>query len=205
MTSIKLIALLIFLSSTVAHASLYRWVDENGKVHFSDKVPPSMAQKGHTSLSKNGIESTKVSSAKKLKQEQQVNSDKNVELVEMTDSEKAKAEQQRKDELILATFESKEEVIRVFNKKISKIDQSLGILNARDESLAQKLKRMNQKYKLLRSEPSRMALSMEIEGAKQTLSDYKKAIATNLTNKELVTEQYRHTLIRFTHLTKSDQ
>ena len=204
MTSIKLIALLIFLTSSVAHASLYRWVDENGKVHFSDKVPPAMAQKGHTSLTKNGIESVKVSSAEELKQKQQEASKTDAVLVEMTDAEKAKAEQERKDELLLSTYESKDDVISVFNEKISKIDQRLGILNARDESLSQKLKRLNKKYKHTKKESSRMDLMMKIEAAKQRLDEYQKAITTNRANKKIVTGQYRQTLIRFNHLTKSD-
>lgn len=31
------LALLLFLIATLAHATVYKWVDENGKVHFSDK------------------------------------------------------------------------------------------------------------------------------------------------------------------------
>lgn len=203
MTSIKLIALLIFLTSSVAHASLYRWVDENGKVHFSDKVPPAMAQKGHTSLNKNGIESAKVSSAEELKQEKEETTKKPKVLEELTHEEIAKAEQEEKDELLLSMYESKDDVVSVFSKKISKIDQSLGILSARDESLSQKLKRLNQKYKHAKNESSRMSLSMQIEAAKQSLNEYQKAIANNRANKEVVIGQYRKTLIRFNHLTKS--
>jgi len=40
MTSIKLFALLILLTSNAANATLHHWVDAHGKVHFSDKVPP---------------------------------------------------------------------------------------------------------------------------------------------------------------------
>ncbi len=31
------LALLLLLATSLAHATVYKWVDENGKVHFSDK------------------------------------------------------------------------------------------------------------------------------------------------------------------------
>jgi len=40
--------------STTAHATLYRWVDENGKVIYSDKLPPKASNLGHTELNKQG-------------------------------------------------------------------------------------------------------------------------------------------------------
>lgn len=203
MTSIKLIALLIFLTGSVAHANLYRWIDENGKVHFSDKVPPAMAQKGHTSLNKNGIESAKISSAEELKQKAEEANKQQEVLAEMTEAKKAEAEQKRKDDQLLATYESREEVISVFKKKISLIDQGIGILSARDESLTQKLTRLNKKRKQTKSESLKITLSMRIENARESLTEYKKAIAINRADKNVVTGKYRQTLIRFDHLAKS--
>lgn len=203
MTSIKLFALLIFLVGSVAQASLYRWVDDDGKVHFSDKVPPAMAQKGHTSLNKNGIESEKVSSSEELKKEAEEANKKQEVLAEMTESKKAEAEQKRKDDQLLALYDSREELVSVFQKKLSLIDRSIGILTARDESLSQKLKRLNKRHKKAKGESSKMTLSMQIENAKDSLSEYKKAIAINRADKKVLTGKYRKTLIRFDHLTKS--
>lgn len=203
MTSIKLFALLIFLTAGVAEANMYRWVDANGKVTFSDKVPPSMSQKGHTSLGKNGIESAKVSSAEELKLKQEEEEKKTEILAEMTEAKKAEAEQHRKDKQLLATYENREELSSFFMKKLSMIDQSIGILGARDESLTDKLRRLNQKYKQTKSSSSRTNLSMEIQNAQDTLLEYQKAISLNRADKESVMDKYRQTLIRFDNLTKA--
>jgi len=205
MTSIKLFVLLFFLAGSVAQASLYRWIDENGKVHFSDKVPPAMAQKGHTSLNKNGVESGRVSSAAELKQQQEESEKKKQAQAELVEVKTAEAEQKRRDEQLLATYDSREELINVFNKKISLIERSVGILSARDESLTQKLKRLNKKYRKAKSESSRMTLSMQIENAKDSLNEYQKAISMNQADKKIVTGKYRQTLIRFDKLTQSGQ
>jgi len=35
----KILTLLLLLSAPLAHAELYKWVDENGKIYFSDQKP----------------------------------------------------------------------------------------------------------------------------------------------------------------------
>lgn len=201
MTSIKLFALISFLTISVAQASLYRWVDENGKIHFSDKVPPSMAQKGHVSLNKNGIEAEKVSSAEELKQAQEAAKKQQEALASQTEAAKAEAEQKRKDEQLLATYDTREELINAFSKKISLIDQSIGILSARDESLTQKLQRLNKRHKKAKGDASKITLSMQIENAEESLKGYKQAIAMNRAEKKVMTRMYRNTLTRFDKLT----
>lgn len=52
------LALACALASTLAgsvEAALYRWVDEQGTVHYSDIIPPSSVRQGHTELRKDGI------------------------------------------------------------------------------------------------------------------------------------------------------
>lgn len=47
-----------------AAAQLYRWIDEQGNVHYTGKIPPSQSQRGHTELSDNGIRVRSVPPAK---------------------------------------------------------------------------------------------------------------------------------------------
>lgn len=202
MTSFKLIALVFLLGSSVAQASLYRWVDENGKVHFSDKVPPSMAQKGHTSLNKNGVESERTVSADELKLQKEAEQ-KKVEIEEeMTEIRRLEEEQKRKDEQLLATYETREEIIKAYQKKISLIDQSIGILSARDESLGQKLVRLTKQRKNTKDEMSRVTLSMQINNTHSSLMEYRKAIKVNQSDRDTMMDQYKDTLIRFDKLTR---
>jgi len=48
-------ALLLLLAGTaVAHAAMYRWVDGNGRVHYSDTLPPNYQQSGASEMDKQG-------------------------------------------------------------------------------------------------------------------------------------------------------
>ena len=51
-------ALVVALGSATVFAQgmqLYRWVDEQGNVNYTDKIPASQAEKGHVELSEDGM------------------------------------------------------------------------------------------------------------------------------------------------------
>lgn len=48
------LAVALLLSAGVAHAQMYRWVDGNGRVHYSDTPPTTFQKSGGTELSKQG-------------------------------------------------------------------------------------------------------------------------------------------------------
>lgn len=52
------------------------------------------------------------------------------------------------------------------------IDQNIGILNARDESLTQKLQWLNQKLQNTKGETSKLNLSMQIQNSQEILLGY---------------------------------
>jgi len=45
----------IFLAGSASAAEVYRWVDENGDVHYSESLPPDFEDKGHDVLNQRGI------------------------------------------------------------------------------------------------------------------------------------------------------
>ena len=55
----KFTAFLILLGLAAAAAAnaaeVYRWVDENGDVHYSESLPPDFEDKGHDVLNERGI------------------------------------------------------------------------------------------------------------------------------------------------------
>lgn len=43
------------LASTAVNAKVYRWVDENGEIHYSESLPPNFKDEGHDVLNERGI------------------------------------------------------------------------------------------------------------------------------------------------------
>lgn len=56
-------AVALLLAPLPAVATMYKWVDEKGVVHYSDKMPPEAVNKGSTQLNPQGIPIKKVDPA----------------------------------------------------------------------------------------------------------------------------------------------
>ena len=123
----KSIALsLLFLlagSISVGHAGLYRWVDEDGNVHYSDNIPPEHVRSGHTELSDRGLRVKTVPAAKtneEVEQEQ--------ELERLRVQQEELLEQQRTaDRVLLRTFRSEDDIAMARDGKIASIDVMIGV------------------------------------------------------------------------------
>ena len=50
----SVLAVALLLSAGAAHAQMYRWVDGNGRVHYSDTAPTTYRKSGGAELSKQG-------------------------------------------------------------------------------------------------------------------------------------------------------
>lgn len=198
------IGVLLLTATTIASAGLYRWVDSSGKVHFSDKVPPAMAQKGHSELTVNGVEKKKVLSAEELKQ---IEAEKDATAAEKQqlamDIEKAKNDQLEKrkhDQYLQSTFDSKDELIRYFEDKISTLSGTANILIARNESLSKKVNKLQVRFKSTKSQKMKDSVTFDIEELNKSIAQYEKALKQN--NKEVseLKKQYENDLKRYVEL-----
>lgn len=73
----------LLLAAGAAHATMYRWVDANGRVHYSDTLPPTYQKSGAAEMNKQGLvikrtqseterraEAERLAEQKRLQQEQ---------------------------------------------------------------------------------------------------------------------------------------
>ncbi|MEY4768773.1 MAG: hypothetical protein RL637_1412 [Pseudomonadota bacterium] len=105
--SLKLTKLLIFssfflasLTITAEAKTMYRWVDEQGRVSFSDQVPPTQAQHQRETLDKNA---QVISVTEKAKTKEQIEMDKRLTLLRRQ-QEQIIAKQNAEDKALLSSF-----------------------------------------------------------------------------------------------------
>ena len=111
---------LALLSSHANAAELYRWTDDKGKTHYTDRVPPQYMKKGYRVISEQGLTvHTILSTAEEQKQIQQQAEDKD------TRSEEEIAYDQR----LLATYSSNDEIIANRERKIADIETLITLSN----------------------------------------------------------------------------
>lgn len=118
----KSFALLLLLATTAPAgfaADLYRWVDNKGNVHYTDRVPPEYVQNGYRVINKQGLTITTITSQKD-------------EPVDKKMDAEAKAQLER-DKRLLTIYSSADEISAARDRKIAEIKSSI---NLRQDTLS---------------------------------------------------------------------
>jgi len=196
-----LLPLFILLLSVPVESALYRWVDASGKVHYSDKLPPKAAQKGHTKLNKNGTTKERVASAavrkaKLLELKKEKERQKNLK-----ETKRLKDLQEMHDIQLLSIFSNIEELEKVYNSKIKTSDNTIKVLKNRHKRLSDKLGKVEGRHERMVNPADKRKLSMKIEDILDNLQIYQQAITQNLIERDKLEERFQKDSVRFKELT----
>jgi hypothetical protein len=124
--SVLLITAALCAFSGLANAgALYKWIDEDGKIRYSDRLPAAQAKKKHQQLSTQGMVLSTTEAAKseaelaaklKLAEEQAAEAELN-------------KEQNKKDQVLLLTFSNEKEIGLAHDDRIEVLDSVIQLIN----------------------------------------------------------------------------
>jgi hypothetical protein len=125
--------LILMLAGTaaIAQVKLYRWVDEDGNVHYSDRVPPAAAEKERNVLDEEG---RTVERHQRAKTPEEVEQERRTEQ-QLIEEARRREEQQRKDRMLLMTFTTAEDLEHVRDDRAAAFDAQIMILEEKLERL----------------------------------------------------------------------
>lgn len=197
------------LLSTVSHAGLYRWIDDAGKVHYSDKVPAAASKKTHSELAGNGIIKKTIDpqAEKELASERQRKKEL-LALEELKQQEillkrqKEIKQKEKLDKFLLTTYEDKNELMYFFENKIKLIKGNTNILKTQSNVLAKKIQKLKNRKTRVKSEKIINSIDKKIVRIEKNIELYKKAMADNEQELIVVSKRYKHDYQRFNDLTK---
>ncbi len=135
-----LLVLAIFFSTT-AQAQLFRWIDDQGVVHYSDRIPQQDAKRQHKVLG-NNAQTVEVVSAQKTQEELAAE---HRLLLEQQEQERLAKEQRMKDATLLRTFGSVADIDRILNDRISSIQNNINLIQTKIGKIIVKLKESEKK------------------------------------------------------------
>ena len=99
-------------------AKMFRWVDENGVVHYTDQIPPTQVDKGHAELTDKGVRVGVVPPAQTTEEIQRER-----ELERLRIQQERLVEQQKAaDQVLLRTFRSVDDLLMARDGKLAAID-----------------------------------------------------------------------------------
>lgn len=183
-----LFALLLAGVALPAEAKIYRWVDAQGKVHYSDTLPVRDAGRGSDVLSKEGmIVKHHDSEAQKKAQE--------AAAAETHARKEAELKQQRRDQALLATYTTPAEidlarnraldnyrlVIKSLQLRLSQVDANLNELQGRVAEFARARKPVPPYLgaELARAQSDQSSLNGEIQQNRQAMEQTRAQYATD--------------------------
>ncbi len=193
----------IFLTILLVHpasAKLYKWVDEQGKTHYTDKIPPEHAQQSRSELNDKGIEINKVDRAKTAAE---IAQEKELERLRL-EQEKIIEKQKAEDRVLLRTFRSEDDIIMAMNGKITAIDVMIQITKSNIKQSKEQLADMQDSAATMErmgKKPSAKLLK-DIASTRQQLKNNYAAIINREKDKERIKKKGEEDLARFRELKK---
>jgi hypothetical protein len=196
-------ATIALLSPTAEAGKLYRWVDDDGKVHYSDKVPASEAKQARSQLNEHGVEVGHVEAAKTPEERAKA-----AELEHLrAEQEKLIAKHKEEDRVLLRTFRSEDDIIMSMNGKLTALDVIIQIDHSNSKHTKAKLSELqgiaaNQERQGKKVSTKLLA---EIDSTRQQLHDIYQNILRREQEKKDTRKKSEADLKRFRTLKKLDQ
>ena len=198
---LRQLAILILLTGFIdaaTAAKLYRWVDDNGNVYYSDRVPPEYARQERARLNQHGVYVERTEAAKsesEIQQEQEL-----ARLREAQDH--ILEEQQARDRVLLTTFRSEGDILITRDSKLSTVESQMAIAKSTIDRLTERLAAMQTEAasRERKGEKSSKAFLTEIETTRRQIEDKYRLIAQRETENQMILEKFDQDLKRFTEL-----
>ncbi|WP_456447842.1 DUF4124 domain-containing protein [Thiolapillus sp.] len=194
------ISILLACISLTAEARLYKWVDENGNVQYSDKIPPSAVRKSHEQLDKRGLVVEKKERAKtpeEIAEEQRVR--------KLQQETQRRLEKQRaKDRVLLSTYRSEDDIILARDGKLATYDAQIRITYNNIARLKDRLSYQKKRAASLERQGKSIPLQLQvgIENTRKEINQNYASILRQENGKKKIRASYAIDLKRFRELSK---
>jgi hypothetical protein len=184
------VPLMIFFigSVSVVHAGLYRWVDDKGEVHYSQIIPPSASQGGHTKLNPTGMVVGKVESKQARKER--------LERERMEKERNKPSRQQLHDQMLQYMYSSREELEDHFNATLKTISVNIRLLEYHRKRIKNNIKSTKLRRDKVKSPDVKKDLEKRIEEMQRNLLDHSRAIEDNQREQAEVATRLKRALSR---------
>ena len=119
--AVFLMPLLWFASDAALAQKLYRWVDREGNVHYTDTLPPEAMQSARDELNSQGMTVNRVNRA--LTEEERKRKTEDADRA--TETTARQAEQDKMDSVLTSSYATEGDLERAYKERFDLLDQSV--------------------------------------------------------------------------------
>jgi len=177
---------------------LIKWVDEHGQVHYGDAVPADQARLERKVLSNQGVTVETIERAKtpaemaELKRQEELRAE----------EERKLAEQAAKDNVLLATFSSEDDMILTRDGKIVAVDTIIRLAKDRIRRVTQTLRDLAHEAAEIERSGQQVPdeLHQQIAKGKAEILHHEEYIETQQQEQEVIRKKFAADIERFRYL-----
>ena len=183
--AILTLATFVLLAPTV-RATTYKWVDDQGKVHYTDKIPPEAINKGSVELNKQGVPIKKTDPALTPEQRQA----REAEEERVRQAAKIREEIQRKDRALLQSYTTEGEIELSKKRALGTIDGQIQSAQAYMVTLNKRKQEIETRAAAPGKSPQPQGTEREIASVNEELEKQADLIAAKRKEIAVVTARY---------------
>jgi len=149
-----------------ARGATYKWVDEKGVVHYTDKIPPEAVNKGTTVLDKQARPTKRIDPPLTPEQARAREAEEEQRRI----AAKAQEEIARRDRALIASYTSEAEIDLAKRRVLATIDGQLDSSRAYAAQLEKRKAELDKRREALGDKPVPAALERELDGNRSELA-----------------------------------
>src|SRR5436190_8022867 len=186
LAGVLLLLALAYTASRDAHAVTYKWVDDKGIVHYSDKIPPDAVNRGHVELDKQGVHLKKTDAALSPEEAR----------VRAADSERQRQEAKerevlaRRDRALLASYTREEDLDLARQRALTTIDGQMQSARVYAAALVKRQQELSDKKQSFGDKGAPPAIERELESVDSELAKTNALIDTKKQESLAVAARY---------------
>ena len=180
-----LVAAALLLSPAV-HAATYKWVDDKGIVHYSDKIPPEAINKGSVELNKQGVPVKKIDPALTPEQRRAAEAEED----RARQAARIREDSARKDRALLQSYTTESEIDLSKKRALGTIDGQVQSAQAFVITLNKRKQEITARIAALGDRPKPASMEVELTNVNEELAKQEELIAAK--RKEVVAVSARY-------------
>jgi len=201
-TRIVFAALALVVSHSAVSGKLYRWVDEDGNVHYSDQIPPEHARQARDELNQQGIAVDSVGSAPTP---EQLAAAREKARQEAQDRKAAEA-QRRRDRILLNAYTSVADIERNRDSEIEALQRTVDMTRAAQDSQRRQLAELVHKAAEIQRNGGQVPddLVSDMGEVRERIQERRDYIEEKRAEQAEIFAEYEQDIARYRELTEED-
>ena len=184
----------------VSAATLYKWIDDDGEVRYSDRLPASAVKKKRQTLNNQGVV-VETTEAAKTEEELAAEAEAKAALeAQIAEEKRLKDVQDKKDRVLLLTFSSEQEMSSVHGNRIEVIESVIRLINKSIHSTEESLIKLEDSADLnylSKGKEVPGGLAQKIEHFTRKVYNRKEQLRLKEEDKQKINEQFELDLARY--------